>query len=149
MLIHPSIEHNGQKFKIVCKRKAEMDQQSIKWCFKLAEKNVGPYYKENPLGWTPKEKKTSLSKNWSRFLVAYDSDNKPAAYSMFRFDMDYGRSVLYCYEMQVEESFQRKGLGGFMMETLEKIAKAFGMERLVLTLLTNNPDAKRFYDKLG
>lgn len=68
---------------------------------------------------------------------------------MFRFDMDYGRSVLYCYEMQVEEEFQRKGLGGFMMTALEEIAKSFGMEKLVLTLLTNNPDAKRFYDRLG
>jgi GNAT superfamily N-acetyltransferase len=68
---------------------------------------------------------------------------------MFRFDLDYGRSVLYTYEMQVEEKFQKKGLGSFMMESLEKMAISFTMERMVLTLLTNNPDAQRFYERLG
>jgi ribosomal protein S18 acetylase RimI-like enzyme len=35
------------------------------------------------------------------------------------------------------------------MKTLEKLAKIWSMERVVLTLLTNNEGAKRFYNRLG
>lgn len=51
--------------------------------------------------------------------------------------------------MQVEREYQRKGLGAFMMKALECISEHFKMEKLVLTVLKNNPDACRFYDKLG
>ncbi|XP_055607656.1 N-alpha-acetyltransferase 40 [Uranotaenia lowii] len=138
------------EFDLYCRRKADMEPKALKWAFKLAEKNVGPQYKSCSLGWQPKVKQADLNKNWARYLVALDrKSRKPAAYSMFRFDMDYGRSVLYCYEMQVESEFQRKGLGKFMMLALEKMAKRFGMERLVLTVLKNNDDGMRFYKNLG
>lgn len=51
--------------------------------------------------------------------------------------------------MQVEESHQRKGLGAFMLNLLEKTAKLWNMEFTVLTVLKNNPDAMRFYKRMG
>lgn len=51
--------------------------------------------------------------------------------------------------MQVDESSQRKGLGGFMMNALEDMAKYWGMEKIVLTILKNNDDAIKFYNRLG
>ena len=33
-----------------------------------------------------------------------------------RYDMDHDDDVLYCYEIQLEESVRRKGLGKFMMK---------------------------------
>lgn len=35
------------------------------------------------------------------------------------------------------------------MKALEKLAKVWSMERVVLTLLTNNEGATRFYKRLG
>ena len=101
------------------------------------------------MGWTPKIKQQALNKVWAKYLIAYDSKKTPVAYTKFRFDMDYGRSVIYCYEMQVDETHQRKGLGGFMMEALERMAKLWSMERVVLTLLINNGAAMPFYERLG
>lgn len=72
----------------------ELTKDQQKFCFKLAEKNVSGYYKTCSLGWQPKIKQTDIAKNWARFLIAYDQ-NKPIGYTMFRFDMDYGRSVVY------------------------------------------------------
>ena len=81
---------------LYCKRKAEMDPKVIKWAFKLAEKNVGSFYKACPEGWQPKIKQSDLNKNWARYLVAIDKKTKsPIAYTMFRFDLDYGSSVIY------------------------------------------------------
>ncbi|XP_058443799.1 N-alpha-acetyltransferase 40 [Malaya genurostris] len=156
--LNPMAEHSefckydvtGCEFDLYCRRKADMEPKTLKWAFKLAEKNVGPQYKSCSLGWQPKVKQSDLNKAWARYLVAVDrKTRKPAAYSMFRFDLDYGRCVLYCYEMQVESEYQRKGLGGFMMRALEKMAQHYGMERLVLTVLKNNDDGVRFYQKLG
>lgn len=81
---------------IYCKWKSEMDAKTLKWAFKLAERNVSPFYKSGPMGWQPKVKQSDLNKNWARYLVAMDKKTKqPIAYGMFRFDMDYGHSVLY------------------------------------------------------
>lgn len=81
---------------IRCKWKSEMDAKTLKWAFKLAERNVSQFYKVGPVGWQPKVKQSDLNKNWARYLVAVDNKTKqPIAYAMFRFDMDYGHSVLY------------------------------------------------------
>lgn len=53
------------------------------------------------------------------------------------------------YEMQVEQSHQRKGLGAYMLSLLEKTAALWHMEFTVLTVLKNNPDAMKFYERLG
>lgn len=80
---------------IYCKWKANMDAKTLKWAFKLAERNVSPFYRTGPIGWQPKVKQSDLNKNWARYLVAIDKQKNPIAYAMFRFDMDYGTSVLY------------------------------------------------------
>uniref|UniRef100_A0A182TH79 N-alpha-acetyltransferase 40 n=1 Tax=Anopheles melas TaxID=34690 RepID=A0A182TH79_9DIPT len=147
---HTDSDGKELQLKLQCKRKADMDPKLLKWAFKLAERNVGPQYRACSLGWQPKIKQADLNKAWARYLVATDvATRKPAAYTMFRFDLDYGRSVLYCYELQVEAEFQRKGLGAFMMKALEQMARHFCMERVVLTVLKNNEDGMRFYRRLG
>lgn len=72
----------------------EMTKDLLKFCFKLAERNVGGYYKTCSLGWQPKVKQNDLAKKWARFLVAYEN-HKPVGFCQFRFDMDYGRSCVY------------------------------------------------------
>lgn len=136
-------------YTLYCKTKSDMDSKTLKWAFKLAEKNVGPYYKESKMGWQPKMKQNDLNKNWARYLVALDKAKNPVAYAMFRFDLDYGNAVLYCYEMQIETESQRKGLGKFMMTALENCAKHWEMEKVVLTVLKNNPIASEFFSKIG
>lgn len=102
------------------------------------------------MGWQPKVKQADLNKAWARYLIATDeSGHKNLGYCMFRFDFDYGSSVLYCYEMHVDAEYQRKGLGAFLLNAMEVMAKHWEMEKLVLTLLTNNVDAARFYERMG
>lgn len=146
---HEKYTKGDLKCLISCQHKTDLEAKVIKWAFKLAEKNVGSYYKTCKLGWQPKIKQNDLNKNWARYLLATDIETqKHIAYAMFRFDLDYGSSVLYCYEMQVEENYQRKGLGRFIMELLETIAKAWKMEKIILTILKNNSIASNFYNGL-
>lgn len=84
-----------EEFKLYCRAKGDMDAKTLKWTFKLAEQNVGPYYKQLKMGWKPKIKQAELNKNWARFLVAENKQKQPVAYTMFRFDLDNGDAVLY------------------------------------------------------
>jgi hypothetical protein len=45
-------------------------------------------------------------------------------FAHFRYDMDFDDEVLYVYEIQLEEEFQRKGLGRFMMQVLIGLKKS-------------------------
>lgn len=62
----------------------EMTKDQQKFCFKLAERNVGGYYKSCSLGWQPKVKQNDMAKSWAKFLIAY-SGKKPVGFTMFRF----------------------------------------------------------------
>lgn len=86
---------NGQNIKMYCRTKAEMTPKALKWAWKLAEQNVSQHYKDCSLGWQPKIKQADMNKKWARYLVATDETNAPVAFCMFRFDLDYERSVLY------------------------------------------------------
>lgn len=51
--------------------------------------------------------------------------------------------------MQVEKEYQRKGLGRFLMTALERLARYYNMEKLVLTVLSNNENGMNFFRSLG
>lgn len=86
-----------QEYSLYAKAKSDMDAKTLKWAFKLAERNVSPFYKELSMGWQPKVKQNDLNKSWARYLVALDNKKQAVAYAMFRFDLDYGSAVLYWY----------------------------------------------------
>ncbi|ETN63960.1 N-acetyltransferase 11 [Anopheles darlingi] len=145
-------EQDGTEKELVIqfKRREEVPQPTVQWAFKLAERNVGPQYRACSLGWQPKIKQKDLSKPWARYLLAVDrATGKPVGYTMFRFDLDYGRAVLYCYELQISAEYQGHGLGAFIMQALEQVARGLSLERLVLTVLKNNEGGMRFYRRLG
>lgn len=101
---YTKFDNEDVSLSIYCKWKTDMDTKTLKWAFKLAERNVGGFYREGPIGWQPKVKQSDLNKNWARYLVAVDKDKKPVAYTMFRFDMDYGHSVIYWYVLDAGDS---------------------------------------------
>jgi len=51
-------------------------------------------------------------------------------FAHFRYDMDFDDEVLYVYEIQLEEEFQRKGLGRFMMQVLIGLKKSKKIVRI-------------------
>ena len=54
--------------------------------------------------------------------------------SVTRYDMDFDDDVLYCYEIQLEESCRGKGLGKFMMKVLRKKEKLYHLSKIVIFL---------------
>ena len=69
--------------------------------------------------------------------------------SVYRFEPEDSTPVLYIYEIQLEDSCQRKGLGKLMMKLMELVAIKKQMESIMLTVMHNNQSANHLYAQLG
>ena len=69
------------------------------------------------------------------------------AFVHFRYEMDHEDEVLYVYEIQLEESARRKGLGKFMMMVLELLSHKADMRKIMLTCFRHNLAARNFFKR--
>ncbi|CAM6113677.1 unnamed protein product [Calypogeia fissa] len=77
----------------------------------------------------------------------WDGEGDPVvAFVQFRFVIDHDVPVLYVYEIQLESCVQRKGLGKFLMQFIELIARKNHMKGILLTVQKKNTGAMAFYN---
>ncbi|GAA6001744.1 hypothetical protein JCM10207_002293 [Rhodosporidiobolus poonsookiae] len=135
------------------------------WVWDLFERNMRSLYEESEDGYEAAEKRKELFHADSRFLVLYPSNTvgsspktppKPLGYCIFRFDTEDTASeddelcdVAYCYELQVDSAAQRSGVGQVLMDALERLGKAYRMDKVMLTVFKANASAVAFYSKIG
>jgi len=137
---------NGLSITLEYSKVGDLDEDTKEWAFELCKNNMQPAYEESNQGWQGREKKNEMAEEEACYLIAREaSSNKPVAFSHFRFDMDYGDEVLYCYELQLEAPYRSKGLGRFMMQVLELMAFSNQMLKVVLTVFKHNKDGMSFF----
>ncbi|XP_013171010.1 PREDICTED: N-alpha-acetyltransferase 40 [Papilio xuthus] len=129
-------------------RVTELDKNVLEWAINLTERNMRKLYETCAWGWNPERKVEEMTDDSAWYLIAKQND-KLLAFSHFRFDMDFGEPVLYCYEVQVEADGRRRGLGQRVLKVLEKLAHATRMRCVRLTALTHNPSASAFFRACG
>nr|CAG4645980.1 EOG090X0MNC [Lynceus sp. MCZ IZ 141354] len=109
-------------------------------------------YEASQWGWNWESKQKELFSTQAAYLIGYrvtESQNIPVAFSHFRFDLDYERPVVYCYELQLEKECRRQGIGRFMLNTLESMAVNADIPLVVLTVFKHNEDAIAFFHSCG
>lgn len=145
-----SFKKNGVDVCLKCIQRENMDKNIFQWAFELTKKNMESLY-ASTWGWNDKDKQKEMGDDRMWFLIAFDqSTNDPVAFTSFRFDIDYGYPVVYCYEIQLQSSLQRKGLGKFLMQVLQLMAIKYEMHKVVATVLDCNEASQKFFvDKLG
>lgn len=119
----------------------------------LFERNMGDFYRKSSWGLDLGQKAEDLAHRRARHLVVYDETDRMAAYCHYQFDYDDDenpeRVVFYVYELQIEETYQRMGLGTKLMNCMEYLARSAGLESILLTVFFENTSAMSFYQKLG
>jgi ribosomal protein S18 acetylase RimI-like enzyme len=115
------------------------------WVFDLTKRNMMELY-EKTWGWDDRKKERELYDDRSRYLVLR-VDDRCVGFAHFRFEWEQNALRLYIFEFQIEREFQRKGLGKFLLQTLEFIALRRGMECVMLTVLHINTNAVAFYSR--
>jgi len=123
----------------------------------ILTKNMKELYVNSSWGWNENEKNKELFNPSSRFLLLTTSNNPEdiniVAFCMYRFEWDDEEEpehpVVYCYEVQVDQSYQKKGLGAFLMSLLKEISEKMKMWKILLTCFKANVAAITFYKRLG
>merc|ERR1711872_1047377 len=100
---------------------------------------------EAEFGW--RVKKEELWSNHAWYMLARTEEGRAVAFSHFRYDINCDDEVLYCYEIQVEEGFRRKGLGRFMMKVLEMLCLKADMLKLMVTIFKKDVPQAEFFKK--
>ena len=130
-------------------RLSPVEFQSI---FALFIENMGKMYEQSSWGLETETKAEELKHAHARFLLVEDSAGTLAGFVHFRFDYDDCESptqgVLYVYEIQIDERFQRQGLGKKLMLISEQIAKKAEVSKVMLTVFKKNQDAMHFYREM-
>ncbi|XP_065168613.1 N-alpha-acetyltransferase 40 [Atheta coriaria] len=136
--------NSGIDCNLCIKKFGSLDDNTKMWAFDLTKRNMQHKYESCSWGWSDGKKLEELQDEAAWYLIAQRSDGKLLGFAHFRFDLDEGIEVLYCYELQLESHFHRKGLGKFMMQILELVAFKNNMKKVVLTILKNNSDSNFF-----
>nr|XP_046183857.1 N-alpha-acetyltransferase 40-like [Oncorhynchus gorbuscha] len=92
-----------------------------------------------------REKRDEMDDERAWYLLTRDTDSSSVAFSHFRFDVECGEEVLYCYEVQLESRVRRKGLGKFLIQILQLIANSIQMKKVMLTVFKHNHGAHQFF----
>lgn len=157
-----TFNRNGLEARIQAQSVGQMSAQIAEWALDLCRTNMQQMY-EGVWGWSDKKKRRQLTHVSSRFLIAFDKpdspeggdgassseEGQPLAYVNYRFELEDGEPVAYCYEVHLEERAQRRGLGKHMMQLLELVAVKYGMQCVMLTVMRSNTAAVGFYSRLG
>ncbi|KAK6635307.1 hypothetical protein RUM43_007807 [Polyplax serrata] len=139
---------NGLKVHIEFSRVGDIDEETFQEIFKLQKENMENVYNSCSWGWDEKKKLSEMKESNAKYLIARTDDNAIVGFSHFRFDIDYGDEVLYCYELQLSSKIRRKGLGKFLLQILELMAFKNNMRKVVLTVLKHNTSAVDFFHSM-
>ncbi|KAK4296760.1 hypothetical protein Pmani_030781 [Petrolisthes manimaculis] len=141
-------ERNGLKCGLMCRRVTELEPKVLEWAMDLCKRNMQLMYEKSGEGWKEHLKREEMCEDAAWYLIVTDRvQQRPVAFSHFRFDMDYGEEVLYCYELQLETEYRQQGLGRFMLQVLELMAFTAQMSKVVLTVFKHNTSAVTFFNK--
>ncbi|XP_047993996.1 N-alpha-acetyltransferase 40 [Leguminivora glycinivorella] len=140
---------NDLDVEMYIQRVTDLEKNVLDWAIDLTERNMKKLYETCAWGWNKEKKVEEMMDDSAWYLIAKEKSGTLLAFSHFRFDMDFGIPVLYCYEVQVEAEGRRRGLGQRVLSVLEKLALATRMRCVRLTALTHNPAASAFFRACG
>lgn len=127
------------------------------WMLSLTKRNLMNLYIRARWGWSDGEKRAELTDPDARYLIVYRKGEagkadakRPLAFVHYRFIAQGAFPVLYLFEIQLERSARRRGVGKHLMRMVEVIAKRTGMGWVMLTVFNENVSARKLYmNKLG
>ncbi|KAJ9542534.1 hypothetical protein OSB04_029040 [Centaurea solstitialis] len=111
---------------------------------KLLKVNMeGPYGAEWPA--EEKVKRREMSSSEALYIFVRNVEESVIGFVQYRFTIEEEIPVLYVYELQLEPTYQGKGVGKFLMQLVELIACKNCMGAVVLTVQKRNSSAINFY----
>ncbi|KAL0951097.1 hypothetical protein HGRIS_007834 [Hohenbuehelia grisea] len=145
---------NGTRYRLDVKLSKELlpHTRDAIWNILVTNMRDLRVYKASSLKWKPAAKKKEIFNRLSRFVLVFSEEEdaeRLVAYTIFRFEHEDDFDILYCYELQVLQEAQRRGLGKVLMEQLVSVSKTWKIGKINLTVFLSNPGALKFYKTFG
>ena len=119
-------------------------------CFNLLRDNVRAYYITSTIGWSTTKKRREMREHPTRTISITDTACDLIGFLNWQPVVEEDQAVIYCYELQIAQKWQGRGLGKWFMQSLEMFTQGFyGLQDVMLTAFTANTQAMKFYETLG
>ncbi|OUC41206.1 acetyltransferase, GNAT family [Trichinella nativa] len=115
--------------------------------FNLLESNMKCLYERSSWGWDREKKVEEMNNKACRYIVVINEVGSVVGFCHFRFDMERGRTALYCYEIQVAEHYRRQGVGTAIIEIVKQLAAKTKMLNVFVTVFKFNENSLKFFVK--
>ncbi|CAG8440755.1 2156_t:CDS:2 [Ambispora leptoticha] len=112
------------------------------WTFNLVKRNVREFYKKSNDGWNPREKLDEMREPHARYLIARRKNDNTKEQ-----DASKGQQQDCEQKLRKDEHARGKGLGTFLMRTMEDLGRRWKMKKSMLTIFKANTKALNFYYK--
>ncbi|KAF2463505.1 acyl-CoA N-acyltransferase [Lindgomyces ingoldianus] len=133
----------------------DMTQEEFEACFHLVESTSSSSYKSSSIGWNPAGKKKEMCHRDMKYILVRAAAPSKHIVGFLSFMYTYDDppndwlSVLYIYEVHLEEELRGSGLGSQLLGIAEFLAKRAGITKTMLTVFTSNTRAMALYQKRG
>lgn len=139
---------DGKQLDLEYNKSHELSSEQFDVMLQLTEDNMKEFYERSQWGWNREKKlKEFLHKNAKFLILRFEGE--VIAFCHFRFE--YGsyesEASVYCYELQVVDEFQRRGIGKYLINILQLLAIQFKIYKVMLTVFKHNSVAMEFYMK--
>ena len=164
-LLPSTFDSEGRLFHLTYCTAAMLTPRLTLRMFQIFETNMKEHYEAITWGWNRNEKMKELFHPASRFIIASKNSiedpnlqlaidpSDVVAFTIYRFDWDDDdepeHPVLYCYELHVDATSQKLGLGRLLMSLLVAAADKLKMWKVMLTCFKRNEVAMNFYRQCG
>lgn len=127
-------------------KSSELSSEQFQVLLQMTEDNMKDFYEQSSTGWSREVKLKEFQHKTAKFLILLFED-RPIAFCHFRFEhgSDDSEACVYCYEIQVADEYQRRGVGRYLMDILPLLAIRFKIFKVMLTVFKHNPVAMGFY----
>lgn len=137
-------DRNGLDVEIAFTHRLTKDEAD--WAFDVVKCNMEDIYDTSGYGWDDEDKMKELTEGGARFLLVREKPEPGegclgplVAFVHFRFSVQgevmdemEGETVLYIWDIHVDDAYQRKGLGRHLLTVLELIARREQMKMIAL-----------------
>jgi ribosomal protein S18 acetylase RimI-like enzyme len=114
------------------------------WLLDVTLRNMREVYDQS-WPWTEDAKQFELTEPGANYLIAV-SDERPIGFVHFRFEEQNNELVLFIYDVQLEPQCQRRGLGTYMIDACEFIAREKKASCVMAMLFKANVVGVNFFE---
>ncbi|KAJ4344763.1 uncharacterized protein N0V89_012507 [Didymosphaeria variabile] len=151
-------------YKLELRRSTELSEEDLGSCLDIVQNTSGAAYKASRIGWHPPSKRTEMANKDMVYILlratdgtrdAFGSDLDTNIVGFISFMIDYDdppnehRQVVYIFEVHLAERLRGKGVGKWLMFTVEAMAQSVTITKTMLTVFVSNKGAIQAYEKMG